>query len=209
MTTMHSGGCDHVHTHSHPEMKVRLKEELARFPNELPYEYEEQRGQSGYEADAERAKIWAGWGNPDNYQVEAHPSEAGAQVATFVSPEPEAAEHAEARRANSEVLAEFNIQHLAQKALENFGSASDLNFTAAIAFMCERDRSDLFNVVEEAGVSEQLRPRPRAWRPRLQCTRRTLVSWNGHGPFWSALSPSGHVQTGTGMIETPTTHASF
>jgi hypothetical protein len=69
--------------------KTRFREALQRFPAELPYEYEEQKGDHETTARlTETAQVWSEFWKTENYGLVPVPDQPGMAALTYADPEP-------------------------------------------------------------------------------------------------------------------------
>ena len=133
------------------ELRAAFQDRLAHFSRDLPYDYEEQRGNSSLETDLrEEAEQWAGLGDASNYRASSTP-DGERVVIEYNSPTP----LSEATRESSEEagvsLDEFRIHAWATKSLN--ARAVDPSSTLEDALACVKTRytSTLFDHLTPAG----------------------------------------------------------
>jgi hypothetical protein len=62
---------------------------LQSFPQDLPYNYEEEKANEVYrERLLETARIWAKWGDTENYEIENVPDQPGIALVSYHDPQP-------------------------------------------------------------------------------------------------------------------------
>ena len=75
--------------HTDDELRERFKSTLAAFPDELPYFLEEERAsEDRTQSLLESARIWAGWGDAENYRTRDLLEEPGMKTIEYQAPEP-------------------------------------------------------------------------------------------------------------------------
>jgi hypothetical protein len=132
-------------------LRQRFKEALARFPDHLPYEVEEQRPNPGVtESLREAAERWAGLGDSQNYrgqQIENN------KVAISYQP-PKQLTPAQEKRLESSTTAlqEYRVIGWATKSLQDNALGGDLNLVDAVAFAKARDSDTIFAERLDAGM---------------------------------------------------------
>lgn len=132
-------------------LRQRFKEVLARFSDDLPYEVEEERSNSGATASLkEAAEGWAGLGDIKNYRK--HPTGADDKILiSYESPTPLTPEQEKRIEQSATSLQEYNIIEWAMKSLKANTLADDLSLADAVAFARARDNSTIFAERKDAG----------------------------------------------------------
>ena len=101
------------------DLRAQLKAGLAAFPQNLPYNYEEERSNEPYSASLlETAKIWAKEGDAANYRIEAAPDQPEMAVVRFQDPEPVPEALERRRQASANSLGDFNVVGWVNASLE-------------------------------------------------------------------------------------------
>lgn len=133
------------------ELRRAYRERLARFPDVLPFEYEEERSNSSQEAVLrEAAEQWAGLGDASNYR--ASPTPDGERVMLEYEPSLPLSEERRKSIDESQVsLTEFSFAGWARKSLEVGRPDPSSSLEAALGFIKERDTPTLFDRLTPAG----------------------------------------------------------
>jgi len=137
-------------------LRAQLKAGLAAFPQNLPYNYEEERSNKPYSKSLlETAKIWAKEGDAANYRIEAAPDQPEMAVVSFQDPEPvpEALEHKRQASANS--LGDFNVVSWVNASLEHRAPDPRWKLEAVLKFARSRDSADLLIAEDGSGKATQ------------------------------------------------------
>lgn len=140
----------HFAVTSDTDLRERFKKALAAFPDELPYELEEERGNSKLTQQLkERAEIWSGLGDIKNYRrYEAE----GDQVAIgyeHPKPLPEATQQKAAKAAES--IHQTLVLNWALKSLNDGKLSEGWSLEKAVEYAKQHDRADLFDVRADVG----------------------------------------------------------
>lgn len=131
-------------------LRRRFKDALAHFPDDLPYEVEEQRSSAGVAPSLrEKAEQWAGLGDADNYRR--HQTEPNEFLISYEPPKPLTPEQEERLKESTTSLQEYNVIGWATKSLEANALADGLSLADALAFAQARDNSTILAVRSEAG----------------------------------------------------------
>lgn len=135
------------------DLSARFKAALQRFPDELPFAYEEDvKDPDCIARYTESAKLWAGWGDRDNYDVAPAPGQPGYVAITYEAPEPPSQELEAARAENTKALADFNIAHWATESLRYGVLDPSFALDEVLTFARGRDKPDLFDVLADPGA---------------------------------------------------------
>lgn len=127
-------------------------QQLARFPDELPYAYAEEVGDADFEASAkERATAWVEFARKENYGLVR--TEANTEQAQLVyrDPTPKTPERQQQIDQSQNALRDFTVVAWASKSLSERAIQSNVALAAAIEFARFRDQPGLFQSVAEAG----------------------------------------------------------
>ena len=129
---------------------LRLKEALARFPDDLPYEIEEIRSDPNLTASLkEEAKRHAGLGDIANYRK--HNTDGEQIVISYQSPVTATPEQTQQIVANAAYLQEMAVLGWARKSLVDNALADDMALADAIALARERDEASTFKERQDVG----------------------------------------------------------
>jgi hypothetical protein len=136
------------------EFSERAKEAILRFSKDLPFEYEEQRGNNGIVGQlAEQAAEWEELADPANYAAQRHGNDTAEEPKTVevvhISPSAAKPENVAKLRKATESLQEGNLWTWAEKTFEQGELADEKKLDAALALARKLDRSDLFTKAEE------------------------------------------------------------
>lgn len=132
-------------------LRQRFGEVLARFPDDLPYEVEEQRSSSGAMASLkEAAEGWAGLGDIDNYRK--HQTEIDKVMISYVPPNPLTPVQEKRIEESTTSLQELSVIGWATKSLETNALVDGLSLADAVAFARARDNSTILAVRSDAGA---------------------------------------------------------
>ena len=133
-------------------LRAKLKDALQKFPEALPFQCEEEAASEPRKNRLlETAKIWAAWGDPENYKVEDVPDQPGTVTVIFQAPEPQPEEFERQRQENANSIADFNVVHWAEDSLRKGEVDPRFALKAVIEFARSRDTPELFKVLAEAG----------------------------------------------------------
>lgn len=131
-------------------LRQRFKEVLARFPDDLPYEVEEQRFSAGVTASMkEAAAQWAGLGDARNYRQQQ--TESNEFLISYEPPKPLTPEQEERLKESTTSLQEYNVIGWATKSLKANALVDGLSLADALAFAQARDNSTILAVRSETG----------------------------------------------------------
>lgn len=140
----------HFAISSDASLRERFREALEAFPENLPYALEEEREYAERTQDLkEKAELWSGLGNIENYR---RYNMEGDQIAIGYEPPaapPEATQERAAKAAES-----LNQQHVlswACKSLDEGKPTEGWTLANAIAFAKKHDRDDLFHERADVG----------------------------------------------------------
>ena len=134
-----------------PDLRAAFRECLARFPVELPYNYEEERNNPSLEAELrEQAEQWAGFGDGANYR--ASPVHDSPKVLIeYVSPVPVSDEKQQRAEEAGAALDEHSIAGWAAKSLRLGALEPSRTLESAFAVAQTRDTPTLFERLTPAG----------------------------------------------------------
>lgn len=125
------------------ELRQRFKEALARFPDELPYEFEEVRSNAKLTASLkENAETWAGLGNIENYRGQR--TNEGQVLVSYEPPTPMTPEQTEKLEANTTFLRQMADLTWAMKSLEEGGPAQGRTLAEVVARLRPLDNDAMF-----------------------------------------------------------------
>jgi hypothetical protein len=135
-------------------LSEEFKAALARFPDDLPYELEEQKSNAGLTAHLkEEAERWAGLGDRKNYKQTQYDE---TRVAiTYDSPKPLTDKEQKRLKESTTSLQGFNIVGWAIKSLEANKIADGLSLDQAIAHAKSVDTKSAFDGRNESASSPQ------------------------------------------------------
>jgi hypothetical protein len=135
-------------------LSKKFKAALARFPNHLPYEYEEQKSNNGFTAHLkEEAELWAGLGDRKNYKQTQH-DETHVAV-TYEPPKPLTENEQKRLEESTTSLQGFNIVGWATKSLAANDIAAGLSLDAAVAYAKSVDTKSAFDERNDNASSPQ------------------------------------------------------
>ena len=142
-------------------LREKFKAALARFPDDLPYEFEEQKSNAGFTAHLkEEAERWAGLGDRKNYKQTQH-DETHVAI-TYESPKPLTENEQKRLKESTTSLQGFNIVGWAIKSLEANKIADGLSLDEAVAHAKSVDTKSAFD--ERMTALRRLSPSLPAWR---------------------------------------------
>jgi hypothetical protein len=120
-------------------LRRQFREALSRFPDELPYETEEELGQPGVaRALKERALLWAPLGNIENYRK--YNTATNEVLVAYERPTPLTAEQDERFHAIATSLQEKAVLNWAVKSANEGSISNEMTLEQATAFAKERDK---------------------------------------------------------------------
>lgn len=135
-------------------LSEKFKMALARFPDDLPYELEEQKSADGYTAHLkEEAERWAGLGDRKNYKQTPH-DETRVMIA-YESPTPPTDNEQKRLEESTAWLQGFNIVGWATKSLAANKIAEGLSLDQAVAVARNLDTKSAFDHRDESASSPQ------------------------------------------------------
>lgn len=136
------------------ELSERFKTALANFPNDLPYEFEEQKANAGFTAHLkEEAERWAGLGDRQNYKKAQYDEK---RVAITYEPSKPLTETQQKRLKESTTsLQGFNIIGWAAKSLETNKIADGVSLDQAVAHAKFIDTKSQFDPQDDSASSPQ------------------------------------------------------
>ena len=135
-------------------LSEKFKAALARFPDDLPYEYEEQKSNSGFTAHLkEEAERWAGLGDRKNYKQTQH-DETHVAI-TYEPPKPLTENEQKRLKESTTSLQGFSIVGWAIKSLEANKIVDGLSLDEAVAHAKSVDTKSAFDKRNETASSPQ------------------------------------------------------
>ena len=142
---------------SHVEdLRARLKASLETFPQNLPFNYEEERSNETYVASLlETAKIRGKEGDAVNYKIEAAPDQPEMAVVSFEDPEPVPEALERKRQASANALGEFNVVSWINASLEHRLPDPRWKLDTVLKFARSRDSADLLIAEDRSGKATQ------------------------------------------------------
>ena len=131
-------------------LRLRLKEALARFPYDLPYEIEEARSDPTFTASLKvEAEHYAGLGDIANYR--AHTAEDEQVFISYQPPVPPTPEQTQQVAASAAYLQEMAALVWAEKSLADNALSDDMPLANAITLARERDEVAMFKERRDVG----------------------------------------------------------
>ena len=135
-----------------PTLREKFKTALQRFPDELPFNYQEEMANEPLKAKLrETAQIWATWGDAANYRTEPVPDRPGTVSVSFHAPQQPSAEFQQEREENARSIGDFSVRAWADSSFRAGALDKRYELKSVITFARSRDSSDLLNVLAEAG----------------------------------------------------------
>jgi hypothetical protein len=135
-------------------LSEKFKAALARFPDDLPYEYEEQKINSGFNAHLkEDAARWAGLGDRKNYKQTQH--EETRVAITYERPTPMTENEQKTLKESTTFLHGLSIVNWAIKSLEASKIVDGLSLDQAVAHAKSVDTKSAFDERNESASSPQ------------------------------------------------------
>ncbi len=132
-------------------LRAAFQERLAQFPTDLPYEYEEERGNSSLEARLrEEAEHWAGLGEASNYRA-SHTPDSEQIMVEYESHIPLSDAIRKRTEEAGASLDEYRIAGWARKSLQTGAPDTFSTLKAALAFAQKRDTPTLFDHLTPSG----------------------------------------------------------
>ena len=124
---------------------------LARFPSELPYEVEEQRGHVATEARMrETAEAWSQFANAKNYEFRRISDREDLVQLTYSDPTPQSEATVERRGEAEKSLREFSVVRWATDSIKRGEVDNQMTIEAALSCARGRDAPDLLLQVADA-----------------------------------------------------------
>jgi hypothetical protein len=134
-------------------LRQRFKTALENFPKDLPYSVEEARTSSSRTASfMESARIWAGWGNAENYSMRDLEGQPDAKIVEYRAPTPLPKGTQKRLDKSRLALGDHNILAWASKSLEVGSLRQGLSLSDAIKHVKPRDASGVFTKLVEPGL---------------------------------------------------------
>jgi hypothetical protein len=125
-------------------LRDRFKKAMAAFPDNLPFDVEEQRGNEKLVQNLkEKAELWSGLGDIENYRRYEMENEQVAIGYELPKPLPEVTQQKAAKA--SESLGQSRVLNWAQKSLNEGKLADGWSLDKAIEYAKKQDRDDLFD----------------------------------------------------------------
>ena len=126
------------------ELSAKASQAIVRFPDDLPFDYEEERADHALAQQLARtAEIWAEVGNRANYK--ATPSEDGAQVLIQIdNPKAQGADIEAINRRHTEMVDHFTLLNWVHDSFEKNAASDRLPFEQAIQRAADLDSASLF-----------------------------------------------------------------
>ena len=135
-------------------LSEKFKAALARFPDDLPYEVEEQKSNAGFTAHLkEKAEWWAGFGDRKNYKQTPHNETHDA--ITYESPKPLTEDEQKRLEESTTSLRGVNIVGWAVKSLAANKIADGLSLDQAVAHAKSVDTKSAFDERNDDASSPQ------------------------------------------------------
>ena len=136
---------------SEDSLRLAFEAKVSRFPQELPFDYEEQRGNSdAAKALKETADQWAEWGKAENYRTRAT-GENAKIIVEYQPPQPITTAVQERLASSRVALQEHSIVAWAGKSIREGKLSSEYELAKVIEFARDRDSPNTFKVLVEAG----------------------------------------------------------
>ncbi len=127
-------------------------QQLARFPEELPYAYAEEVGDADFEAySKERATAWVEFARKENYGLVRTEADTNQAQLVYKDPSPKTPERQQQIDESQNALRDLTVLAWANKSLSERTIQSNVAPAAAIEFARFRNQPDLFQSVAEAG----------------------------------------------------------
>jgi hypothetical protein len=135
-------------------LREKFKAALARFPDDLPFEFEEQKTNDGFTAHLkESAERWAGLGDRQNYKQSKYDEK---HIAiTYESPTPQTERDERRLKEATTSIKGFNIVGWAIKSLSDNAIAEGLSLDQAVAHAKSVDTKGAFDSFNESASSPQ------------------------------------------------------
>ena len=131
-------------------LRLRLREALARFPDDLPHEIEETRSDRNLTASLkEYAERHAGLGDIANYRK--HTTEDKQVVISYQPPVPATPEQTQQIAENATYLQEMAVLGWAERSLADNTLSDGMALADAVALARERDKASMFEERRDVG----------------------------------------------------------
>jgi hypothetical protein len=138
------------------DLRAKLKAGLEAFPQNLPYNYEEEKSNEAYAASLlETAQIWAKEGDAANYKIEAAPDHPEMAVVSFRDPEPVPEALERKRQASANTLGDYNVVSWVNTSLEHRAPNPRWKLETVLKFARSRDSADLLIAEDRSGKATQ------------------------------------------------------
>jgi len=130
-------------------LRQRFKEALARFPDDLPYEIEEERSIPGVTASLRQAaERWAGLGDIQNYRK--HQTKTDAVMISYEPPNPLTPAEEKRLKESTTSLQEYSVVAWATKSFQANALVDGPSFADAVAFAQARDNDTILTERSDA-----------------------------------------------------------
>lgn len=127
--------------------------DVAKFPDNLPYEVEEQVGHEAWEAKMrERAQAWSEFANKDNYELAQVSGNENVVQIIYRDPTLKTEDRKTELEENARSLQDFFIVDWATKSLSQGGIDARMTVEASVAFARTRDETNLLFKIDDAGT---------------------------------------------------------
>jgi len=139
--------------HEDDRFRKKFKVALAAFPDQLPYMFEEEHANEGRRQSLlETARIWAGWGNAENYRASDLPADPEKKIIEYQAPQPLPDAVQDRLTTNTLSIQDYTVMAWATKSLEAGALEPNIDFAAALDHVQSRETPDLFDVIGEPGL---------------------------------------------------------
>lgn len=127
------------------EMRRSVREALERFPENLPFYYEEEKSSPDHvKGLRSTAEIWAEWGKHENYRESQHPSEKSLAIIQLENPKIQNQEVQAQLARHAEKSRELSLWNWVRSTFEDKSLSSSLSLSDAIQLAKQYDSSELF-----------------------------------------------------------------
>lgn len=177
--------------HHDEAIRNAARSAIQQFPDNLPYAYEEQRGDEDFTRGLkETAENWAEWGRIENYRTQQHPDEQNQRIIYLENPKSNEPKALNAAERHQEQMRELSLFNWVTETFEISAIASAMTLADAVAIARSLDHPNCFSRAKGMNPPECARE---PWRERRQPyfvfrTHRSCLSENGRNWLSSELS---------------------
>lgn len=131
--------------HHDEAIRNAARSAIQQFPDNLPYAYEEQRGDKNFtQGLKETAENWAEWGRIENYRTQQYPDEQNQRIIYLENPKSNEPEALDAAERHQKQMRELSLFNWVTETFEKSAIASAMTLADAVAIARSLDHPELF-----------------------------------------------------------------